>query len=69
MSDHVYKTLEVVGSSPEGITEAISIAVAKASKTLRNVSWFELMQVRGHIDEADVSHYQVTIKIGFRLED
>jgi hypothetical protein len=69
VSDHVYKTLEVVGSSPEGISEAIGNAITKASKTLRNVSWFEVLNVRGHIDGDKVTHYQVTIKIGFRLED
>ena len=68
MSDHVYKTLEVVGSSPDGISQAINNAVDKASQTLRNISWFEVLHVRGHID-GGVSHYQVTVKIGFRLED
>jgi hypothetical protein len=69
MTDHVYKTVEVVGSSSEGITQAITNAVAKASQSLRHMGWFEVEQVRGMIDEGKVGHYQVTLKIGFRLED
>ena len=68
MSDHVYKSVEITGSSPEGVTEAIDRAVAKASETLRNLDWFEVVNVRGHIDDGRVAHYQVTLKIGFRLE-
>jgi hypothetical protein len=69
MSDHVYKTVEVVGSSPDGITEAISNAIAKASQSLRNIGWFEVENIRGMVDEGRVGHYQVTIKLGFRLDD
>ena len=69
MSDHVYKSVEITGSSPAGVTEAIDRAIAKASETLRNLDWFEVATVRGQIDEARVAHYQVTLKIGFRLED
>jgi flavin-binding protein dodecin len=69
MSDHVYKSVEITGSSPEGVTEAIDRAVAKASETLRNLDWFEVVNVRGHIDDGRVAHYQVTLKIGFRLEE
>ena len=69
MSDHVYKSVEITGSSPAGVTEAIDRAVAKASQTLRNLDWFEVTSVRGQIDEGRVAHYQVTLKIGFRLED
>ena len=69
MSDHVYKSVEITGSSPEGVTEAIDRAVAKASETLRNLDWFEVVNVRGHIDEGRVAHYQVTLKIGFRLDE
>jgi flavin-binding protein dodecin len=69
MSDHVYKSVEITGSSPQGVTEAIDRAVAKASETLRNLDWFEVVNVRGHIEDGRVSHYQVTLKIGFRLED
>ena len=69
MSDHVYKTVEVVGSSPDGITQAISNAVGKASQSLRNIGWFEVQNIRGMVDQGSVGHYQVTMKIGFRLED
>ena len=69
MSEHVYKSVEITGSSPAGVTEAIDRAIAKASETLRNLDWFEVVSVRGQIDEGRVAHYQVTLKIGFRLED
>jgi flavin-binding protein dodecin len=69
MSDHVYKTVEITGSSPEGVTQAIDRAVGKASETLRNLDWFEVVSIRGQLDEGGVAHYQVTLKIGFRLED
>jgi dodecin len=69
MSDHVYKSVEITGSSPEGVTQAIDRAIEKASKTLRNLDWFELTGVRGHIEDGKVAHYQATLKIGFRLED
>ncbi len=69
MSDHVYKSVEITGSSTDGVTEAIDRAVGKASETLRNLDWFEVVHVRGHIEGGRVSHYQVTLKIGFRLEE
>ena len=70
MSDHVYKSVEITGSSSDGVTEAIERAVAKASETLRHLDWFEVLNVRGHIGEdGKVAHYQVTLKVGFRLED
>jgi flavin-binding protein dodecin len=69
MSEHVYKSVEITGSSPAGVTEAIERAVAKASETLRNLDWFEVVSVRGQIAEGRVAHYQVTLKLGFRLED
>ena len=69
MSDHVYKSVEITGSSPEGVTEAIDRAIGKASETLRNVDWFEVTSVRGLVADGKVAHYQVTLKIGFRLED
>lgn len=68
MSDHVYKTVEVTGSSPDVISDAIRVAVAKASQTLRNLEWFEVDTIRGMISEGSVSYFQVTIKLGFRLE-
>jgi dodecin len=69
MSEHVYKSVEITGSSPAGVKEAIDGAIAKASQTLRNLDWFEVVGIRGHIDDGAVAHYQVTLKIGFRLED
>jgi flavin-binding protein dodecin len=69
MSEHVYKTVEITGSSPAGVKEAIDRAIAKASETLRHLDWFEVTEIRGQIDEGRVAHYQVTLKIGFRLED
>ena len=69
MSDHVYKSVEITGSSPAGVEEAIDGAIAKASQTVRNLDWFEVIDIRGHIDDGSVAHYQVTLKIGFRLED
>jgi flavin-binding protein dodecin len=68
MSDHVYKTVEVTGSSPDVISDAIRKAVEKASQTLRNLEWFEVVTIRGMIAEGSVSYFQVTLKLGFRLE-
>ena len=69
MSNHVYKSVEITGTSPDGVKEAIDGAVAKASQSLRNLDWFEVVSVRGQIDGGSVAHYQVTLKIGFRLAD
>jgi flavin-binding protein dodecin len=69
MSDHVYKSVEITGSSPAGVKEAIDGAIAKASQSVRNLDWFEIISIRGQIDDGRVAHYQVTLKIGFRLED
>jgi flavin-binding protein dodecin len=69
LSDHVYKSVEITGSSPEGITQAIDRAIEKASQTLRNLDWFEVIDTRGVVADGRVAHYQVTLKIGFRLED
>ena len=68
MSDHVYKQLELVGSSTKGIEDAVSNAIAKASQTLRNINWFRVVETRGHVENDKVAHWQVTIKVGFRLE-
>jgi flavin-binding protein dodecin len=68
MSDHVYKTIEITGSSPDGVTQAIDRAVGKASQTVRDLDWFEVTEIRGHIEEGAIAHYQVTVKLGFRLE-
>jgi hypothetical protein len=69
MSDHVYKSVEITGTSPTGVKEAIDGAVAKASESLRHLDWFEVIGIRGQIEAGAVTHYQVTLKIGFRLED
>jgi flavin-binding protein dodecin len=68
MSDHVYKSVEITGSSTEGVQQAIDNAVAKAAQTLRHLEWFEVVSSRGHIEDGRIAHYQVTLKIGFRLE-
>jgi flavin-binding protein dodecin len=69
MTDHVYKHIELTGSSKTNIEEAVQNAVAKANQSVRNMRWFEMKELRGHIDNGIVSHWQVTIKIGFTLED
>jgi flavin-binding protein dodecin len=69
MTDHVYKSVEITGSSSEGVREAIDRAIAKASETLRHIDWFEVEDIRGHVEDGKVAHYQVTLKIGFRLEN
>ena len=68
MSDHVYKSVEITGTSPAGVKEAIDGAIAKASQTLRNLDWFEVVNIRGHLSDGQVAHVQVTLKVGFRLE-
>jgi dodecin len=69
VSEHVYKVVELVGSSEESVTKAIDRAIDKASQTIRHLGWFEVVQVRGHVEKGKVAQYQVTIKAGFRLED
>jgi flavin-binding protein dodecin len=68
MTNHIYKVVELVGSSETSIEDAISAAIAKANKTIRNMDWFEVVQTRGHIENGKIGHYQVTLKIGFTLE-
>ncbi|HLG89407.1 MAG TPA: dodecin [Alphaproteobacteria bacterium] len=68
MQDHVYKVVELVGSSEAGIDDAVKNGVARASETLRNLRWFEVIGTRGEIRDGRVSHYQVTLKVGFTLE-
>ena len=68
MSDHVYKVIELVGSSTQSSDDAIQQAIAKASKSLHNLDWFEVVETRGHIVDNKVGHYQVKVKIGFRLD-
>lgn len=69
MSDHIYKTIELVGSSSQGVEDAVQKAVAKAAESLRNLRWFEVLETRGHIEGGRVVHWQVTLKIGFTLEN
>ena len=68
MSNHVYKTIELVGSSTASIEDAVGRAIEKASQTVRNLRWFEVTETRGHIDGGRVAHWQVTLKVGFTLE-
>ncbi len=69
MSDHVYGLSEVVGSSPTSVDEAIRNAIRKAARTVRNIEWFQTQEIRGHVVDGDVAHFQVTLKLGFRVED
>ena len=69
MADSIYSISEIVGSSTDGIDDAIRGAVARASKTLHNLDWFEVTNMRGRIDDAGLSHFQVTLKVGFRLDE
>ena len=68
MSDHVYKTTEIVGTSTVGTDDAMRKAIAKASQSLRNLDWFEVVGIRGHLEDGEIKHLQVTMKVGFRLE-
>lgn len=69
MADHVYKIVELVGSSAESSDQAIRNALERATKTLRRLDWFEVVETRGHIEEGQIGHFQVKLKVGFRLED
>ena len=69
MSDHVYKKIELVGSSPKSIEAAVQNALARAKMTIRNMRWFEVTETRGHIQDGQIDHWQVTIKAGFTLDD
>ena len=68
MKNHVYKILEIVGSSQTGIEDAVNTAIELAGKTIRNMDWFEVVETRGHIKDGKVSHFQVTLKVGFTME-
>jgi flavin-binding protein dodecin len=68
MDDHVYKVVELVGSSTDSIEDAIQTAIRRASQSLRNLRWFEVVQTRGHVENGEVRHYQVVLKAGFTLE-
>ena len=69
MSDHVYRLSEIVGSSPTSVDDAIRTAVRKASETVRNIEWFQTEEIRGQVVDGDVAYFQVTMKVGFRVED
>ena len=69
MADHVYSVSEIVGSSTDGIDDAVKTAIGRAAQTLHNLDWFEVTDIRGHIEDGDVAHFQVTLKVGFRLDD
>ena len=69
MADHIYRIAEIVGTSPNGVDDAIRNAVSRANQTLRNIDWFEMTEVRGHLTDGQVADWQVTVKIGFRLEE
>ncbi|GAB3746274.1 dodecin [Nocardiopsis nanhaiensis] len=68
MTDHTYRVTEIVGTSPDGVDQAIRNGIQRASATLRGLDWFEVTEVRGHIEDGDVAHFQVGLKLGFRLE-
>ena len=68
MNDHIYKIIEVVGSSSTGSDDAIQKAIAKAGESLHNLDWFEVVETRGHIVDGKIAHYQVKVKVGFRLD-
>ncbi|MEX0715688.1 MAG: dodecin [Planctomycetaceae bacterium] len=69
MSDHIYKKLELTGSSRKSVEEAVENAIARAAQTVRNMRWFEVTEIRGHIEDQKVAHWQVTVKVGFTLEE
>ena len=69
MSDHVYKTIELTGSSATSSDDAVRNAIAKASRTLHRLRWFQVVETRGHIDDGAVAHWQVTLKVGLTLDD
>jgi len=69
VADHVYRVTEIVGSSPESVQQAVRNGVRRAGQTLRNVEWFEVTEIRGQVVDGDVAHFQVGMKVGFRLED
>lgn len=69
MSNHVYKSVELTGSSTTSIEDAVNTTIARASETLRNVSWFEVVETRGHVSEGKVQYWQVTVKVGFTLDE
>jgi flavin-binding protein dodecin len=69
MNGHVYRLSEIVGTSSQGVDDAIRVAVERAARTLRGLDWFEVSDIRGHLVDNEIEHFQVTLKIGFRMED
>jgi dodecin len=69
MPDHTYRVTEIVGSSPESVQQAVRNGISRANQTLRNLDWFEVTEIRGHIEGGEVGHFQVTMKVGFRLDE
>ncbi|TYB41476.1 dodecin [Actinomadura chibensis] len=69
MTDRTYRVTEIVGTSPESVETAIRNGIRRAAQTIRHLDWFEVKEVRGHIEDGEVAHFQVTLKVGFRLED
>jgi dodecin len=68
VSEHVYKQVELTGSSPRSIDDAIRNAIAKASETIHNLRWFQVTEIRGHLEEGQIAHFQVTLKVGFTVD-
>jgi flavin-binding protein dodecin len=69
MPDHIYKKIELVGSSPEGFDDAVRNALTRAKKTVRNMRWFEVTETRGYLEKGEIAHWQVTLKVGFTLDE
>ena len=69
MSGHVYKLIEITGSSPESSDKAVEVALQKASETVKNIEWFQMTETRGHMEGGRIAHWQVTLKAGFRVDD
>lgn len=68
MNEHVYKTIELTGSSADGLEDAVRNAISRAHKTIHNMRWFEVIETRGHIEAGEIGHWQVTLKVGFTLD-
>jgi flavin-binding protein dodecin len=69
MADHIYKKIELVGSSPNSFDDAVKNAITRARKTVRNMRWFEVVETRGYLENGDIAHWQVTLKVGFTLDE
>ncbi len=69
MSNHIYRVTEIVGTSPDGVDAAITAGIERAAQTLHGLDWFEVTQIRGHLADGKIAHYQVGLKVGFRLDD